>query len=122
MAPPRVYRILLILLTCTVGGAVSLPVVAVLILVLRGGRLLAGEIMAIAWVGAALGVSVGIVWSLPNWLARGHFILWTSLGLVVGTIMSLSTNSAVPAVVFTAAGVFVGLVSALITTGAFRNK
>ena len=122
MAPQRVNRILLILLTYTVGGAVSLPVAAVLILVSRGGRLLTGEIMAITWVGAALGMCVGIVWSLPNWLARGHFILWTSLGLVVGTIMSLSTNSAVPAFVFTAAGLLVGLVSSLITIGAFRNK
>lgn len=122
MAPPRVYRILLILLTCTVGGAVSLPVVAVLILVSGGERILAIEIMAIAWVGAALGMCIGIVWSLPNWLARGHFILWTALGLVVGAIMSLSTNSAVPTIVFSAAGVFVGLVSALITTSAFRNK
>lgn len=114
--------VILKLLICTVGGTVSLPVVAVLILVLRGGRLLAGEIMAIAWVGAGLGMCVGIVWLLPNWLARGHFILWTSLGLVVGTIMSISTNSAIPAVVFSAAGLFVGLVSALITIGAFRNK
>ena len=122
MSPQRVYRILLKLLTCSAGGAVSLSVIAVLLLALRGDTPKALLVAALAWVGAAVGMCVGIVWTLPNWLARGHFILWTSLGLVVGAIMSLSTNSAVPAFVFTAARLLDGLVSSLITIGAFRNK
>ena len=115
MTGQRVFRILLRVLTCTVGGAVILPTIAVLILFCMG-------YLAIAWVGAAIGMCVGIVWTIPNWLARFHVMLWTGLGLVVGIMFSVSTNSRVPVVVFSAAGIFVGIVCALATVGAFRDK
>ena len=37
-------------------------------------------------------------------------------------MFSISTNSGVPVVVFSAAGIFVGIVCALATVGAFRDK
>ena len=115
MTDRRVFQILLNVLTCAAGGAVLLPTIVVLILFCMG-------YLATAWVGAAIGMCVGIVWTIPNWLARFHVMLWTGLGLVVGMMFSISTNSGVPVVVFSAAGIFVGIVCALATVGAFRDK
>ena len=115
MTNRRVFRILLKVLTCAAGGAVLLPAIAVLILFCMG-------YLAIAWVGAAIGMCVGIVWTIPNWLARFHVMLWTGMGLVVGIVFSILTNSGVPVVVFSAAGIFVEIVCALATVGAFRDK
>ena len=82
MTNRRVFQVL----TCAAGGAVLLQAIAVLILFCMG-------YLAIAWVGAAIGMCVGIVWTIPNWLARFHVMLWTGLGLVVGMMFSISTNS-----------------------------
>ena len=124
----KLRLIFLKLLTCTVGCAVFLPVIAVFILASMGDdtyaeELLSAEVMlTIARVGAALGMWVGIVWTIKNWLARLHVMLWTGMGLVVGIVFSILTNSGVPLVVFSAAGIFVEIVCALATVGAFRDK
>ena len=74
MTNRRVFQILLNVLTCAAGGAVLLQAITVLMLFSMGT-------LVIAWVGAAIGMCVGIVWDDSELVGpRFHVMLWTGLG------------------------------------------
>ena len=81
-------------------------------------------ILAIAWVGAAIGMCVGIVWTIEYKVGPiSRFMLDRVMGLVVGIMLSVSTNSGEYAmVVIFSGGNIYGIVCALATVGAFRDK
>ena len=73
----------------------------------------------IVGVGALLGLLPGIAWAMDQKSARRRFLVWSIMGVVIGFILSMASYRAEPMIVFSIAGVYVGVVSPLKRLGMY---
>ena len=85
-----------------------------------GLRLKSPPIPLIIGVGIFLGLLPGFAWAIDQKSARRRFLLWSVLGVVIGFILMTTTYRVIPMIVFSAAGVYVGVVSALKRIGVYQ--
>ena len=132
---------LLRVITCAIGGAVFLSVVAILrsYMPIEPGHYVPGfrahvlgytsvfdpvgaprPFWGIVGVGALLGLLPGIAWVIDQKSARRRFLECSIVGVVIGFILSMASNRVEPLIVFSIAGVYVGGVTALKRLGAYR--
>ena len=69
-----------------------------------------------------VGLLCGIAWAIENNKARWRFFWWTCGGVSVGWISHLVTGNASVCWALIVLGLFVGVVSALASVGAYRKK
>ena len=69
-----------------------------------------------------VGLLCGIAWAIENGKARWRFFWWTCGGVSVGWVVHLTTGNASVSWAFIVLGLFVGIVSALASVGAYGRK
>ena len=118
----RVYRILLKLATCVVGGVVA-ALVFIIILISAGDRNLDNDdAVACMLGGIAIGLFSGVCWAIEHQEARKRFIVSPIIGVVLGGCIAAFLQNIAPLEIGILLGLFIGTVSALARVGAFRNK
>ena len=105
MTTRRVLRILLKLLTCTVGGLVAASVIS-LLLEIGGADLDRDDVGALVFLGAVIGLFSGISWSITDQKARRRFIVPPLAGIAAGGVFSALATHPVPILI----GILLGFV------------
>ena len=128
----RVFRILLKLATCVVGGVVAaLVFILVVIIFLWASEGFSSEgpkdldeddVVACIVGGVAIGLFAGISWAIEHQEARKRFIVSPIIGVVLGGCIAAFLQFIAPLVIGILLGLFIGTVSALATVGVFKDK
>jgi hypothetical protein len=131
MSIRRVGKVLLKVLTCTVGGAIA---GVVCMLVVYGDA----AVLAVVIIGASIGLLVGISWAIPRREVRTAFVVPSVLGLIVALVTILAVLALPELEVFFNSGLgfrlfyvlimafpvglFIRIVWSLSRAGVFGNK
>lgn len=75
-----------------------------------------------AVVAGCIGMVVGVGWAIEHQKVRWRFLGWTFAGWGVGSLISLVVKDSGVMLVFLVLGLFVGVVSALISAGAYDKN
>lgn len=130
---------LLRMVTCMIGGIVFILVLRSFIPLEAGPYAIIWRFEALGWdphhqsfgvsrpfwrivgFGALLGLLPGIAWAIDQKSARRRFLVWSIMGVVIGFILSTASYRAEPMIVFSLAGLYVGVVTALKRLGVYKK-
>ena len=112
------------IITCTVLGAVLLPVNRVHDIIMSGDYADLSEMPVAAVSGALYGLFAGFIWAIEHKPARRRFILGIAAGFLFSDvyISAAPTGNPFPVALGLLAGALVGGVLAFVSFRAFRSK
>ena len=117
-----ILRVFLKLVTCIIGGGLAAWIVVGGIASLFFSRHRPSWERDTQVFALYVGLLCGIAWAIENNKARWRFFWSSSGGVSVGWVVHLATGNASVCWAFILLGLFVGVVSALASVGAYGRK
>ena len=117
----RLLRVILKVLTCTMGGFLAGLVFLFTFEVVLDGDLHGDNDVVIGW-SFFIGLFFGISWAIEHEKARNAFVIPPLIGVVLGGVCAAIVGNVHVITIAVLVGLFIGTVSALVAVGAYRSK